>query len=71
MNKKNLNHIIQTTQSILNISYKQEKNIVEKIPTIYNLKKIVNNTILGIELNFQCDDAIDKFKKKYDVENIC
>lgn len=71
MNKKNLNYIIQTTQSILNISNKQEKNMVEKITTTCNLKKIINNTVLGIELNFQCDDAIDKFKKKYDVKNIC
>jgi len=58
-----MSNIIQTIQYLLNISNKQEKNTVDKILSIHNLNTIVENTVLGVKLNFQCDSAIDKFKK--------
>ena len=62
-----MGHIIQTIQSILSISDEKEKSIQGKFSSIFDLNKIIANTALGIELNLQCDEAIDNFKKKYDV----
>jgi len=64
MNDKDMRHIIQTTHSILTIP-NEIQNPGKKIQTPSNLKKILQNTEFGIKLNFQCDEAIKKFKEKY------
>ncbi len=58
-----MGHVIQTTQSIMNILDKQEKNTGEKISSTHCLNKITENIALGVKLNFQCDGAINEFKK--------
>lgn len=67
VNNKDLKNILRMTHSVLTISCEPEKNTKRKNKVSCSFNNLIQNTELGIKFNSQCDYAITRFMKEYNV----